>query len=191
MRKLWVAALAAFSLGALAPDRSQATPLGGTSGLRPAVDGLGFIEKVRYCEYFDPVIGGWVVFWVPGPCLRYGAPGFDIWLGRYYRGHRFWRGRAHDRPWVERRVGPRVAPGPRFAPGTRVAPGPRVAPGTRVAPGPRFAPGPQMGSPGSRAVGSGRVEGGRMGGARGGGGRGGGGGGDGSDRRGGGSPSGR
>ncbi len=107
MRGSFVAAVAALTFGTVAPDRSQAMPLGG-SALKPALDAVGHVSTVRYCEYFDPLIGGWVTFWVPGPCLAYGAPGFDIWLGRHYRGGRHWRGRLHDRPWVGGPRGPRV-----------------------------------------------------------------------------------
>jgi hypothetical protein len=123
MRKTVIAALAALSFGALVPA-AQAAPLNGAGALRPAADGLGDISTVRYCEYFDPTIGDWVSFYVPGPCLRAGMPGFDIWLGRYYRGHRHWRGRVGARPWLGggHHGGPRV--------GTPRASGPRMgAPG--------------------------------------------------------------
>ena len=100
MRKLLLGALAALSFGAVSVDRSQALPMGPATGVKSAVDVLNPIDKVRYCEYFDPAIGDYVVFYVPGPCLAYGDPGYGIWLGRWYHGGRYWRGRLGARPWV-------------------------------------------------------------------------------------------
>lgn len=105
MRKalLGLAAAALVSAASLTPGPAKAVTLGSTLGLKPAADALNPIDKVRYCEFYDPEIGDYVVFWVPGPCLRYGTPGFDIWLGRYYHGHRHWRGRLSSRPWAHGR----------------------------------------------------------------------------------------
>jgi hypothetical protein len=105
MRKvlLGLAAAALVSAASLMPGPAKAVTLGPTLGLKPAADALNPIDKVRYCEFYDPEIGDYVVFWVPGPCLRYGMPGFDIWLGRYYHGHRHWRGRLSGRPWAHGR----------------------------------------------------------------------------------------
>jgi hypothetical protein len=105
MRKalLGLAAAALVSAASLVPGPAKAVTIGTTLGLKPAADALNPIDKVRYCEFYDPDLDEWVVFWVPGPCLVYGAPGFDIWLGRYYYGHRHWRGRLSGRPWVHGR----------------------------------------------------------------------------------------
>ncbi|MGE0749879.1 MAG: hypothetical protein AB7K64_04755 [Variibacter sp.] len=105
MRKalLGLAAAAIVSAASFSPGPAKAITLGSPMGLKPAADALNPIDKVRYCEFYDPEVDEWVVFWVPGPCLRYGAPGFDVWLGRYYYGHRHWRGRLHSRPWVRGR----------------------------------------------------------------------------------------
>lgn len=153
MRKLFMAAAATVGLlstGALSSAPAQAMSLGASSGLRPAADTLSLIDKTAYCEYFDPSIGDYVSFYVPGPCLVVGAPGYDLWLGRYYRGHRFWRGRVGARPWLGARG--RVGVG-------RVG----VVRGGAVRTG-----GARIG--GAR-VGGGRVGGGRVGGGRVGGGR--------------------
>lgn len=101
MHKFVVLALATLSFGAALPDRLQAAPLAGAGALRPAAEGLGSRTSVTYCEYYDPSLGGWVTFWAPGPCLRPRAHDYDEWLDRYYHGQRYWRGRLHDRPWVE------------------------------------------------------------------------------------------
>jgi hypothetical protein len=115
MRKLLVAAAAALAFGAIAPNRAQAAPLAADT-LRPAIDSIGAVAQVRYCEFFDPALGDWVSFYVPGPCLRAGMPGFDIWLGRYYRGHRHWRGRVGARPWEGGHRGPHMGGRPRVEP---------------------------------------------------------------------------
>ncbi|MGE0523288.1 MAG: hypothetical protein AB7O60_09680 [Variibacter sp.] len=105
MRKalLGLAAAALVSAASLVPGPAKAVTIGTTLGLKPAADALNPIDKVRYCEFYDPTLDEWVVFWVPGPCLAYGSPGFDLWLGRYYYGHRHWRGRLSSRPWVHGR----------------------------------------------------------------------------------------
>jgi hypothetical protein len=105
MRKalLGLAAAAIVSAASFSPGPAKAITLGSPMGLKPAADALNPIDKVRYCEFYDPDLDEWVVFWVPGPCLRYGAPGFDVWLGNYYYGHRHWRGRLSARPWVRSR----------------------------------------------------------------------------------------
>lgn len=94
------AATATFAAASLISPPAKAVVLGSPLGLGAAAGALNPIESVRYCEYYDPAIDDYVVFWVPGPCLRVGAPGYDIWLGRYYRGHQHWRGRLSSRPWT-------------------------------------------------------------------------------------------
>lgn len=150
MRKLLLVACAALSFGALAPDRSQAMPLSSPNGLRPAVDRVDPIGKVAYCEYYDPSLGDYVTFYVNGPCYVVGAPGYDAWLGRWYRGGRYWRGRVGARPWVGR---PAVRYGARGG-GVVVRGGGVVVRGGAVVRG------------GGARVGGARVGGARVGGAR-------------------------
>jgi hypothetical protein len=100
MRRMLAAAVAALTLGLFAPATSQALPLGQAKSLAPAIDRVSPIDQVRYCEYFDPDLGEYVVFWVPGSCMRVGSAGFYPWLGRYYTGGRYWRGRLGARPWT-------------------------------------------------------------------------------------------
>ena len=57
IRKAIVAAAAALSLGAVAPDRAQAAPLAAPGAMKFAAERAGHIDKVRYCEFFDPAIG--------------------------------------------------------------------------------------------------------------------------------------
>jgi hypothetical protein len=168
MRKLLLAALAAASMSMMV-DRAQAMPVTAPGAMKPAVDRINPIDKVRYCEFYDPAIGDYVVFWVNGPCYALGAPGYDVWLRRWYYGGRYWRGRLGARPWVGRpaivyRGGPRrgVVVGPRG--GVRVS-GPRGT--VRVGPrgGVRVAP-PAVGRPavrGGRVGGGGRAGGGGRG----------------------------
>jgi hypothetical protein len=136
MRKLSVLTASVLAiLGTAMVLPSRAMTINAPSGLRAAINDASPINRVAYCEYFDPALGTWVVFWAPGPCLWAGHPGYWGWIGTYYVGRPYWRGRLYSRPWVNtRRVivrrGPNTRTVIRSGPNTRTVV--RRGPNTRA-----------------------------------------------------------